>query len=184
MAIIPPRRALILGSADTLAADRDAALELFKPDILIAANHAARDYDGHVDAFVSMHPELIPLWLGQRIKRGGSLPGDIWYPRHKPCSIARARPVKSWGGSSGLMCVAVAEQLGVTHAVLAGIPMVKMNRHYDKSEPWMECRQYYPAWERQRDHISPWVRSMSGWTRTLLGEPTREWLDADTTGQG
>lgn len=172
--------ALILGGANTLEEDRKAALALFEPDLIIACNHAARDEKGRVDHWVSMHPELMPHWHRQRAEAG--LPesqAQLWHPRHKPHPLP-SRPIKSWGGSSGMLCIAVAEDLGVTHAVLAGVPMVKMNRHYDDEKPWFECRQYYPSWERHKERIAPWVRSMSGWTRELLGSPTEEWLHADT----
>lgn len=175
--------AIILGGADTLEVDRAAALELFEPDLIIACNHAGRDYEGAFDHWVSMHPELMPNWHGQRARAGLPMGARLWHPRHKPHPLP-SDPVKSWGGSSGMLCITVAEVLGVTHAVLAGVPMVKMNRHYDCEKPWHEARQYHPSWERQKDRIAPWVRSMSGWTRELLGPPTKEWFDADTGREG
>jgi hypothetical protein len=80
-----------------------------------------------------------------------------------------------------MLCVAVALELGCTRIVLAGVPMDKMAGHYDNRKPWMEARQYWPAWERAIPKFAGRVRSMSGWTRDKLGEPTKEWLDGNAT---
>lgn len=177
MARVPPLRALILGGANTLEADRAAALALFEPDLIIASNHAARDEPGRVDAWATMHSELLPRWIRERKAAERPPAGQYWHARHRPCLVEGARPIESWGGSSGLLCVAVAFQLGCTHIVLAGVPMVKTNRHYDDERPWLEARQYWPSWERRRAQMQGRVKSLSGWTRDLLGGPTEEWLD-------
>jgi hypothetical protein len=175
-----PLRALVLGGANTLAVDRAAALELFAPDLVIACNHAARDEPGRVDHWATMHSELLPKWIAARRAAGRPAAGQYWHARHRPCVVEGARPIESWGGSSGLLCVAVAYQLGCTHVVLAGVPMIKNMRHYDDTRPWLEARQYWPAWERRRHVMQPKVRSLSGWTQELLGGPTAEWLNAVT----
>lgn len=175
----PPVRALVLGGANTLEADRREALELFTPDLVIACNHAARDEPGRVDHWVTMHPDLLPLWSRARTAAGLPPAGRYWHARHRLCPI-EATPIESWGGSSGLLCVAVAFELGCSHIVLAGVPMVKTFRHFDDKRPWAEAAQYWPAWERKAVAMRHRVRSMSGWTRNLLGPPTEEWLGADT----
>jgi hypothetical protein len=167
--------ALVLGGADTLAQDRAQALELFQPDLIIACNHAARDEPGRVDHWVSMHPDLFPKWIGARRAAGRPEAGRYWHPRHRPCPVP-ATAIENWGGSSGLLCVAVAYELGVGRIVLAGVPMLKTARHYDDDRHWLEARQYWPAWERWAPRMQGRVRSLSGWTADLLGRPTREWL--------
>lgn len=177
MASSRPIRALILGGANTLEADRQAALELFEPDLIIACNHAGRDEAGRVDHWASMHAELLPLWVKARAEAGRPPAGQIWHARHRPCILPGARPIESWGGSSGLLCVAVAYELGCAQVVLAGVPMVKTNAHYDDKRPWNEARQYWPVWERRAPKMMGRVRSMSGWTADLLGFPTKDWID-------
>lgn len=174
------RRALILGGANTLHDDMAGALDLFTPDLIIACNHAARDHEGPVDHWASMHPELMPMWIRDRAKKGLPAAGRYWFPRHKPSPI-KGTPLRTRGGSSGMLCVEVARALECTHAVLAGIPLVKTARHFDDHRHWGEARQYWPAWERQKPNMENWVRSMSGFTRDLLGKPTREWLNADSS---
>lgn len=172
--------ALILGSANTLAADKAAALELFDPHLIIACNHAARDEPGRVDHWVTMHPDLLAHWLEQRRAAGRPEPGQLWAARHRAhkCQLDVTR-VENWGGSSGLLCVAVAFELGVQRIVLAGVPMRKTFCHFDAKEPWTEAREYWPAWERHRPRMEGRVRSLSGWTQELLGSPDRGWLHGD-----
>lgn len=171
------RTALIIGSADSVAADREAALELFTPDLVIGCNHAARDYPGRLDHWATMHPDLYKLWVPQRARQGFAPAGQLWHARHRvPAAGFDSRPIESWGGSSGLLCVAVAFELGVERIVLAGVPMLKTAGHYDDSKQWQEARCYWPAWERRAALMRDRVKSMSGWTRDLLGEPTRGWF--------
>jgi len=181
MAKRTPLRALILGGAGTLHDDRDRALKLFKPDLIIACNHAARDHEGEVDAWATMHPDLRDrLWLKQRARAGLPTAKSLWHPKHRG-EWRGSRPIRTWGGSSGMLCIAVGYELGCTHLVLAGVPLSKMEGHYDDPKPWIECRQYHSVWKRTAHRIEGRVKSMSGWTRDLLGEPTAEWLDGDTT---
>lgn len=175
------RTAIILGGASTLAEDKAAALELFTPDYVICCNHAGRDEPGRVDALATMHPELVPGWLRERRRHGRPEPGSFWHARHRIPAVEGSRSIESWGGSSGLLCVAVAFELQCTHIVLAGVPMEKMLCHYDDKRPWMEARQYWPSWDRHLPKMLGRVKSMSGHTRDILGEPTRIWLDGDRT---
>lgn len=176
----PQLSALVLGGANTLAADKAAALELFEPHLIIGCNHAARDEPGRIDHWVTMHPELLPNWLNQRRAAGRPEPGKLWAARHKAHRLElEIERIESWGGSSGLLCVAVAFRLGVKRIVLAGVPLRKTFDHFDDPRPWDEARQYWPAWEKHLGRMTDRVRSLSGWTQNLLGSPTREWLHGD-----
>jgi hypothetical protein len=170
---------LILGGANTLADDRERALALIagRPHTLIACNHAGRDEPGPLDHWVSMHPELWKLWLGQRRKAGRPDPGQLWHARHKLSPLEESRAIDSWGGSSGLLCVAVAFELGLSRIIVAGVPMAKLASHYDDDKPWYEARYYWPMWEKHAGRMRDRVRSMSGWTAQLLGSPDGGWVD-------
>lgn len=171
------KTALIFGGANTLEADKAAALALFDPDVIIGCNHGARDEPGRVDHFCTMHPELFPKWIAERAARGAPPAGKLWHAKHRQSPV-ESTPIESWGGSSGLLCVRVAFELGCTHIVLAGIPLQKIYNHYDDHRMWMEARQYWPAWERHQPEMQGRVKSMSGWTKNLLGgAPTKEWLN-------
>lgn len=175
---MPRLTALVLGGADCLRTDRAAAEALFAPDLIVACNHAGRDEPGRIDHWATMHPELFLLWIPQRAALGHPPAGQLWHARHR-VSHAESTGLESWGGSSGLLCVKLAIDLGCSHIVLAGVPMLKTARHYDDDRHWIEARQYWPAWERRVPEMAGRVRSLSGWTAKLLGMPTRKWLDAD-----
>lgn len=173
--------ALVLGSANTLHDDSRAALALFEPDMIIACNHAARDWPGRVDHWATMHPDLLPSWIADRARQGHRPAGRYWHARHRivPPSI-ESTPIESWGGSSGMLCVAVAFELGAERIVLAGVPLLKTAKHFDDGRNWDEARQYQRPWQNRREILYGRVKSLSGWTRDLLGSPTEDWL-ADAT---
>lgn len=169
--------ALILGGALTLHDDKRRALEMFSPQLIIACNHAARDEDGPVDAWASMHPDLFPMWIKERRRCGRPPAGSYWHARHRISPIP-STAIESRGGSSGLLCVMVALELGVTHAVLAGIPMVDTANHYDNPRKrWADARNYLPAWKRNLPVMKDRIRSMSGYTMGLLGAPDEAWFN-------
>lgn len=166
--------ALCLGGANTLDADRKAALALFTPDLIVACNHAGRDA-AHVDHWVTMHPELFPRWIADRRAKGLPDAGRLWSVKHRPSPVECER-LTSEGGSSGMFCIQVALHLGCTHIVLSGIPLDKHAEHYDYAGKWMDAPRYRANWTRYASVMAGRVRSVSGWTRDLLGAPDERWL--------
>lgn len=173
--------AVVLGGGNTLFDDLERARALITPDVVIACNHAGRDHPGRVDHWATMHPELMPMWMSARARTGRPPAGQLWHARHRQEQVRRSglesRPIESWGGSSGMLCIAVAYELGCTHILLCGVPMHQNARHYDSEHRWREARQYWAAWERRKPQMLGRVRSLSGWTMTLLGAPDKAWLD-------
>lgn len=88
------------------------------------------------------------------------------------------RYVPCIGGSSGMLGVQVAQQMGAERIVICGIPMTNTPR-FDDAKGWEEAGSYLDAWEKGRDDLKGYVRSMSGWTQELLGAPTVEWLNGN-----
>jgi hypothetical protein len=88
------RTALVIGSANTLADDYAAACELFTADMLIGCNHAARDHDGPLDHWATMHPNLWKLWVPERRAAGRPEAGAYWYPRHRAVDLVAKVPAK------------------------------------------------------------------------------------------
>jgi hypothetical protein len=80
-------------------------------------------------------------------------------------------------GSSGLFAVEIALRLGYERLVLCGIPLtgrttIQENGEEErlrKGQPFIAS--FRDAWVRDFELLSPHVRSMSGWTRELLGGP-------------
>lgn len=125
-----------------------------------------------------MHPDLFAAWLEQRRAKGLPDPGKFWGARHRQHrTVVPCEAVESWGGSSGLLCVKVALDLGCSHVILAGVPMHQNAAHYDNPKRWSEARQYWGAWERHLPAMTGRVKSFQGWTFHLLGAPTGEWID-------
>jgi len=74
-------------------------------------------------------------------------------------------------GSSALLGVKNALKQGYTKIILCGCPMTGKN---DKNHPYETFRK---GWEKEKELVKENVRSLSGWTREFLNEPTKEWLN-------
>lgn len=171
--------AIILGGAMSVWGELHKAQELIgeRPYIIVAANHAGRDYPGHVDHHCTMHPDLFPKWLRERQRKCLPMGAKLWHARHRKSPVD-STPLESWGGSSGLLCTKLALDLGATHVILCGVPMDQRGCHYDKpGSRWMEASQYHAPWKSHVPHMQDKVRSMSGWTAALLGRPDQEFLN-------
>jgi hypothetical protein len=173
-------RALVLGGAMGLFEEEAAARAMgFVPDILVATNHAGRDREEPVDHWVSFHQELFPLWLKERRARGLADPGQLWTCAPAPAPKSLDLPVRkaaNWRGSSGLLAVTVALELGASHVVCCGVPLRKEGEHYDKPGLWRDAGNYRAGWVNHAAVMAGRVRSMSGWTAELLGQPDPAWL--------
>jgi len=173
------RRAVVLGGARGVWKELVAARKLFDPDLVIATNHAGRDYDGMLDHWVSFHAELLPKWLQERRAANRPDPGRFWTTKSRvkqPGSPLELHRVENWGGSSGLLAVTVALELRCSHVLLCGVPLTRDGEHYDKGGPWIDASNYRRAWLSRVDEMRGIVRSMSGWTADTLGRPDADWI--------
>lgn len=154
--------------------DQAEALKLIgEPDFILATNETGRDFPGRIDHWVSMHPEKMAAWVKERRAAGRSEAGTLWYPRHKqpPAGFMMSK-APSWGGSSGLLAVTVClKAILCERTVLAGIPLTTEGAHYFDKRRWVEAHRYRTAWVRYLPELRNRVKSMSGWTRELLGGP-------------
>lgn len=162
-----------LAEARELIGDREA--------LTVACNHAGRDCADPVDAWATMHSELMPLWIKSRAEQGHPPAKQLYHASHRAHYPEGSKPVESWGGSSGLLCVKVALDLGCTKIILCGVPMHQNFHHYDRpNRRWSEAAQYHRSWEKRLPEMQGRVKSCSGWTARLLGSPDRNWIDGDT----
>ena len=106
--------------------------------------------------------------MGWREAREGNTDYQAIAPAYW-AAIDRTIPELWAGGSSGLYACQVAQALCFRKAVLCGVPMTSDPRFFDPA-PWAGSARYRQAWARHKDRLG-FVRSMSGWTRDLLGEP-------------
>lgn len=176
-------RALVLGGAAGVWEEIERAKSMAEFQIVVATNHAGRDYEGEVDHWVSFHPNLFPTWLAARSAAGRPPAKFLWSGIHKGRHVgANQRGLAlnytdSVGGSSGLLATLVAlRETAAERIVLCGIPMMPEAEHYDRPGAWEDAKNYLKAWKDQKAALIGKVRSMSGWTKDLLGEPDAEWM--------
>lgn len=141
-----------------------------------------------VHHLVSYHDELLFPWL--MIKGPRFLNNGVWQAQPEPpvvChsqregkAVDRVWVFEEGGGSSSFFGVQIALELGYERIVLCGVPFDASGRFY--FPPWQNGHDYagtdgWEIWEKwHAEGKLEAVRSMSGRTRTLLGQPEREWL--------
>lgn len=158
--------ALCLGGARGVWADLEAAERLIgdRPRLVIACNFAGIHYAGHLDAWVSLHPEMYAAWPAQRA--GNADYRTFLYPD----------PPERWSGSSGLYAAQIAlDHLGADKVILCGVPMDADAGHIHWPGDWPWTR-YRAGFEAAHPIIGHQVRSMSGWTADTYGRPETDWL--------
>lgn len=166
------RNALILGGAECVHDDLERLGEW--DAVVFACNDFAANYPGTVDHFCTLHAEKLERWRKTRKDKG--LNTDFEAHTHKRRALCGDVTLHTeWGGSSGLFCVKVALELGFDRLVLCGVPLDPQH-HFDRQRDWVDCFHYRKHWQKRLDLFKPFTRSMSGWTRELLGAPDEEWL--------
>lgn len=170
--------ALVLGSAASMWEEAEAALKLFTPDAVCAANNSGIVWPDRLDYWVTLHPGPDPNWPGvvvaleKRLAAGRNRP-QVW--GHK-VATGIDRHTSDWKGSTGLLCVKVLREEGFERIVLAGVPMTREAGHFYDKKPWLQFDNYVKAWPAHKAELAPFVRSMTGYTKELFGEPTQEWF--------
>jgi len=175
--------ALVLGGASCMRDDlsRFGRLHPVEDAVVIAVNDAGWAYPGRIDHWVTLHVEHLSRWVSTRRELGRNMDFKTW-TRRGPKS-KQYQPTDHvlghWGkGSSGLFAVTVAQDgLALDKGVLCGVPMSTAGNVSGKAEwPVEEVMLHRGGWVYHLDRIKDNWRSMSGWTKGLLGAPTEEWL--------
>lgn len=79
-------------------------------------------------------------------------------------------PCEPPSGSSALLGVLAGIRLGYEKIIVCGCPLIGVNnKQYDYAN-------FQKGWTAKLNEIKDKTRSMSGWTRDLLGAPTEEWI--------
>ena len=169
------RTCLILGGADSVWPDIEAALDLGEFYGIVGANLIGIYWPGSFDAFVSLHPDKFKIWAERRRRRG--------LPAHKALigntDTDPRFPGQEGPGSSGLFALKVALiDLGFDRAVLCGVPLTT-TPHFNDAADWRHATYYHAAFHSILPQIAHRTRSMSGLTRDVLGSPTSEWISGE-----
>ncbi len=171
--------ALILGGAGSVLDEARAALMLFAPDAILAINDTIPLWPGRLDYIATLHPNKVDGWLKARAKNGHPMGAEVWSHKQKQSGLGPSKVdqfIGDWGGSSGLFSVRVLRHEGFTRIVLAGVPVSIEAGHIVRQKPWNAAKHYWKGWTKHKSEIAPFVRSMSGWTKELLGAPDKHWL--------
>lgn len=139
---------------------------------LVAVNDAACHYPGHLDAFVTLHPEKLSGWLGARRTAGLPEPGAViahTAAPHVTEVVNYQWPGQTGSGSSGLFATKIALERTALPVVLCGVPMQAERAHFFNDQPWTDVDQFRAAWVAMKGRLGR-ARSMSGWTADLLGQ--------------
>lgn len=163
--------------------------------VTVACNDAGWRWPHRLDHWVTLHAERFPGWEKKRRQRGHPDGYTRWTAKGFECRGEVDRVIGDEmrdglsGGSSGLTATQVAVLPEVAgHAVGCGIPISRM-RHFEgatSESPFLtpnerrderKVRMYQEVWEAEADALRDRVRSMSGFTRELFGEPGRAWLE-------
>lgn len=157
---------------------------------VVACNDAGYEWPGELEAWASLHCRFMETkgWRAERARRGypearrhighheafrGSLGKKAGLT---PDLIAShyCFPGQPKSGSSGLFAAKVALiDLGFDRAVLCGIPM-NGAPHFFGGDPWKPYEGFRRSWLEVPEEYRARMRSMSGWTRILLGPPETE----------
>lgn len=119
--------------------------------------------------FVTYHPKDIPEAIGRRKRVGLNTTFKVISHDKKPF-VDIVIPHKAPSGSSAMLGARAAMKFGYTKIILCGCPLEGSNKNNGKYDSFMK------GWKTFFNEFKHTVRSMSGSTRTLLGEPTSEWL--------
>lgn len=177
--------ALVLGAGDTLW-DDIASLEM-PFDGVVACNDAGVVWPEKLDAWVSLHPRYFQTkrWRQDRVINGypealrhfGHLEAEKIRRGEGPtCDVEFVDylfPGQEKSGSSGLFAAKVALiDLGFDNVVFCGVPMTKTPHFWDNTKvDWRAAEGFARQWLTVPIEYRSRMKSMSGWTKEILGEP-------------
>ena len=128
-------------------------------------------YADTIAYFATYHFIDIPNYIKRRKEVGCNIDFEVICHRQE-LGVDIVEPFKPPRGSSALLGTTAAIKLGYKKIILCGCPLEGKNRNGFQS-----YNEFQKGWLARYSEVSPYVRSMSGWTREYLGNLTKEWLD-------
>jgi len=121
-------------------------------------------------------------WIKQRQDRGGDMDVEIHttaVETYEGAHVYKYRAPYRNGTSALLAAFIMHEHLNYNRIILAGVHLLGLQTDHITLEDRPNGHDHFQrAWEREADTLRTFCRSMGGWTRELLGEPSEEWLRA------
>lgn len=162
------RTCLIVGGSENVFEEARLARQSLLIDAVIAVKRVGAVWPGVLLAWATLHPEQFPALWAQRQEAGLPTVEDVWCHRAGHPGF-RWYPEK--GGTTGLFAVHIAREIyGFERIVLAGIPL-DASGYFDRPGTLDGLDRYRGAWLRDKPYLAPYVRSMSGWTQEVFGDP-------------
>lgn len=169
--------AAVLGGASGVWSELRSLEEILgrKPDLVVATNDAGAVYPGHLDGWATLHHEQFTAW---RVRRAGNQDYRAFCIQPHLQSVDAEIVREKWSASSGLYAAQIAlDVFGASGVVLCGVPLSPEAGHFfDRATAWDDAHVFRRGFEAALPVIRDHIRSMSGWTRELLGAPDAEWL--------
>lgn len=193
------KSALVIGCAACVWDDIKIAKALGTYDAIYCVKQIGIHYPEKFDVWVTLHPEAMDQYELQRYKLGLPNGYSIVAPppeqlgaHGKKGNISR-RVSYLWPGaatnasaSSGIYGAKVALNDGFDRIVLAGIPMTSEGGHFlpdtknvlgaVRGKVWKDHNVFICGFNESIPRLKGKVKSVSGYTKQVLGEPTSEWL--------
>lgn len=178
---------LIIGSGSNFMEDVESACDIGQIDYVVVVKRVLFEYPGKVDFFVTLHPEWAAEYIQNRYALGWDMKFETYATRNfkidpRNWDIGKIHIVDEggWGGSSGLYAIKIIrDRFPSWKIILAGMPLDLTPRFKD-NKPWSGgqtgVHRYRRGWQNKFEHYASMTRSMSGWTKRLLGSPTTEWM--------
>jgi hypothetical protein len=184
------KRALVIGCSADVWAEVAAAQALGTFDAIYCAKMAGVHWKGGRFTWCGLHPEWQELYSGNRQDLGLHRDYETVAPPDSELGTAGKgskidrRVSYRWPGmdasaSSGGYAAKVALHDGFNRVVLAGVPMDVGAAHFTRGKPWLQRDSFTIGFQKSVPFFAGRVRSMSGWSKQLLGEPDPAWLNGE-----
>ena len=151
------------------------------PDVsdVVAVNCAGILYREPIQIWACAHGTMLVDFMEERRALGYDMHFRALgnFTRNQQSGDVERYNRSNWGGSSALYATRIALEEGWDRVILCGVPLTgreSLGIYADQTG----YQVYRVGWEKHLNEIKDYVRSMSGWTKELLGEPTAEWLNS------
>lgn len=162
------KKLIITGAAPCVHEDIERVPGYREFDFMAIGLDAVDKYPWPIKYVATYHPEDLQAIRERRASIGNT---DYRVISHKPGEmIDIVEPYEKPPGSSALLGALAAIRLGYERIILCGCPLTGKNARNGSYENFRQ------GWTAKRETVLGKVKSMSGWTREFLGEPTEEWL--------
>jgi len=167
-------RLIITGSHRTTLDEIHMIPDYRKYDFMAIGLDAVHLYQWNIKYVATYHPDDIPKIKERREKIGNT---DYLLICHvnevdgkKVEGVDIVTPYEPPSGSSALLGALTAIRMGYEKIILCGCPLIGSNGANQTYEGFRE------GFIRKKEALKGKVKSMSGWTKEFLGEPTTEWI--------